>query len=338
MKVTIKDVAELAKVSQSTVSRVLHDNPKISERTKQKVKTAMKELGYVDNSPLYHFAKRTTRTIALLLRDQPKEFANNPFFIRLMQGASQYARQHYYHIMYAFYQDNEDELNYINDYVKSNLAKGIILVLSLKDDVAIDYMKSQNYPFVVVGRPPNLNDTFWVDNDNFQAIYDCVNRLITKGKRKIAYITTPLYYTALQYRLDGYKQALKNWDITEDNEMICIAPDGSEESGYLIMQELLKKKEPDAVVAIDDPLAFGALKAIQDIGLSNISIVGFNNSSRGLYQTPSLSSVDINPNELGRQAAKLLISQIEGQEIGIRHYIVETKLIERDTSLKPEYI
>lgn len=337
MKITIKEVAKLANVSQSTVSRVIHDSPRISEDTKKRVKEVMKELGYYKNLPILQHVQGATKTIALLLRDYPDDFATNPFFIRLMQGASQYAREYNYHIMYAFYKDNQDELNFINDYIKSRIVKGLMLCLTLKEDPGIEYMNSKNYPFVVIGRPENLQDTYWVDNDNFQAMYDCVNYHIKKGKTKIAFISNSLTFDALKYRMEGYKQGLRSWGIDLDTDLIELVNEYSEEAAYQAMHRILNKAKPDAVVTTDDILAFGAIKAIKE-KKCRIAVTGFNNSSRGIYQSPSLSSVDINPDKLGMQAAKLLISQIEGEELQVKHYIVETSLIERQTTIDDDWV
>ena len=98
------------------------------------------------------------------------------------------------------------------------------------------------------------------------------------------------------------------------------------------MQALLKHRTPDAVVTTDDYIAFGVLDALSEAGLDDIAVVGFNNTLRGRYQTPTLTSVDVNPAELGGGAAALLIDKITGRDGAGDHRIIDTVLIERDST------
>jgi DNA-binding LacI/PurR family transcriptional regulator len=335
MKITIKDVAELAGVSPSTVSRVLHDSPKISEKTKEIVNDAMHRLQYQPNVIASGLAGRSTKTLGLLLPNSPEELFINPFFIKAMKGLSIYAQEQGYKLMYSFSQDEEQEVQFIKSYLHSSWVEGIILFTSRQNDQCIAYLKERNFPFVVIGRPESTPDLHWVDNDNFQAMYNVVNYLVMGGAKNIAFIGGPIDFDVTRYRLDGYKQALINRGLEINPGFIRCGNSFNEESGYLCMREILHSEiRPDALVTTDDLLAFGARKAIEEkLGSeSSISLVGFNNSIRGAYESPTLTTVDINPEQLGIKAATLLIDILQNKSLITNHFIVETQLIERDST------
>lgn len=332
MKVTIRDVAELAGVSPSTVSRVLHDSPKISERTKEIVTEAMERLKYEPSPIAQGLAGRKTRTLGLLLPNSPEELFINPFFIKAMKGLSIFAQTKGYRLMYSFSKDEDEEVGFIKNYVRDGWVEGIILFTSRQNDRCIAYLKDAGFPFVVIGRPEDTKGTNWVDNDNFQAMYNVVNYLVVKGYHRIAFIGGPLSFDVTRYRLQGYKQALINRGIDLIPELVQNGQGFIEQAGYDCMENILRIRKPEAVTTTDDLLAFGALKALEDHGIDDVAVTGFNNTIRGEFQTPSLTTVDINPEELGVKAAELLLSILEGEELVPNHHIVETRLIERDTT------
>ncbi len=332
MQVTIKDVAKLAKVAPSTVSRVIADSPKISDATKEKVYKAMKDLSYQPNAIARSLANKSTKTLGLILPSTDENLFNNPFFIQAMKGISVYTQKKDYYIMYTHSNNEENALNIMKNYIHSKWVDGIILLTASENDKCIDYLKEVNHPFVVIGRPENAQNTLWVDNDNFQAMYSVVNHLIKKGHTDISFIGGPHHFNVTKDRLDGYKRALEMHGIVIDERMILEAKDFSEPCGYEAMQDLLALKIPTAVVTTDDLIAFGALRAIKELTDKKISVVGFNNTPLADYQTPPLSSVDINAEKLGYYAAKLLVNKLENVENILNHYIVETKLIEREST------
>lgn len=331
MPVNIKDVAKLAEVSPSTVSRVIADNPKISEDTKKKVREAMEALNYHPNAIARSLANKSTRTLGLILPNTDEDLFVNPFFIQVMRGISLYAQKKGYYIMYTYSDDEEEEVNFIKNLINSKWVDGFILTTARRDDKCISYLKEREHPFVVIGKPENVENTLWVDNDNFHAMYTVVNKLIQKGLREIAFIGGPLEMNVTRNRMEGYIRALENCGIDVDHSLIK-ETNFSEISGYEAMKGILETHKPNAVVTTDDLIAFGANKAIKELAGSSISVVGFNNTPMAAYQTPSLTSVDINGEELGYFAAKLLINKLENRKEKVRSYIVETKLIERDST------
>lgn len=330
MPVTIKEVAKLAEVSPSTVSRVIAGSDKISDLTKDKVYKAMKELEYTPNAIARSLANRSTKTLGLILPNTEEDLFVNPFFIQAMRGISLYAQSRGYYIMYTYSDKEQEEVEFIEKFINSKWVDGVILLTAREDDKCISYLKKRKHPFVVIGRPENTEGVLWVNNDNFKAMYNVVSYLIQKGNREVAFIGGNEKFNVTRDRFEGYKKALENRGIPIDSNMIQTR-DFTEFTGYVSMKKILEYKIPDAVVTTDDMIALGVLKAVNEIPNNNISVVGFNNTILGSYQKPSLTSVDIKAEELGYHAAELLINKLEIKN-NISSYIVDTELIEREST------
>jgi len=331
MSVTIKDVAKEANVSPSTVSRVIAGSNRISEETKKKVKDAIEKLNYHPNVVARSLTSKMTKVIGIVLPSEEGNLFKNPFFIYVMTGISKYAQEAGYYIMYTFFKTEEEKLNAIKNYINSNLADGIILTTVHSKDKGIKYLKEKDFPFVVIGRPEDTKNVLWVDNDNFQAMYNVLSKLFMKGHREIAFIGAKSELNVSKDRLSGYKQAHRIHGVDIDENMIVEVEDFREDLGYNAIRQILNVSKPTAVVCTDDLLALGVSSYLVQNHIKAIAIVGFNNTPLAEYQKPSLSSVDINAKQLGYYAIKMLVDKLEGN-IENMHYIIETNLIEREST------
>lgn len=330
MRVTIKDVAREANVATSTVSRVLSNNPRISEETKERVLEAIKKLNYKPNAIARSLANNKTRILGVILPNEADELLANPFFINAMKGMSLYAQSKNYYITYAFSKHQENEISNIKELTNSNLVDGIILLRVRDQDQNIKYLKNISFPFVVVGRPECDEEVLWVDNDNFHAMYNVVDKLIQKGHKKIGFIGAIENLNVSKDRFKGYKKALETNQILYDESIVVHIKDFNENEGQIACEQLLKSSELSAIVTTDDIIAFGVNKKLKEKNISEISLVGFNNTQLAEYQKPPLASVDINADELGYQATKLLIENLEGYNNN-KNYIIDTQFIERES-------
>lgn len=331
MKVTIKEVAKEANVSPSTVSRVISDSSQISENTKQKVREAIKKLKYKPNTIARSLVNNKTRILGVVLPNEAKDLISSTFFIQAMKGMSRYAQKKNYYITYAFSEDEKSELRYINDFITTNLVDGICLLRARKDDESIKYLKENDFPFVVIGRPEESEGLLWVDNDNFQATYNLVSDLIKKGHKSIAFLGAQKEWNVTKDRLKGFKVACEINGVLIQDKSVVMMEVFNEKEGIKGTVKLLENVTPTAIIVEDDVLAFGTLKVLKERNLQNIEVVGFNNNPLDEFQTPPLSSVDINASDLGYYAVKILIDHLENSEIGINHYIIDSKLIKRES-------
>ena len=333
MKITIKDVAREAKVATSTVSRVLANSNKISEETKERVNEAIKKLNYIPSVVARGLAKNKTRILAVLLPGEAEVSFENPFFVQAIKGISMCSQREDYYIMYAFNENKENEEEWIKKFTEGNLVDGICLFNVKDNDKTINYLKNKEFPFVVIGRPDEIKDILWVDNDNFTAMYNLTRRLVELGNKEIAFIGAKSEMNVSKDRLNGYKQALFNKDIKIDDKLIIEMDNFSEENGYTAAKHILKNNNVSAFVTTDDLIAFGVQRAVEELKYDDISIVGFNNIPLTQYKNPPIASVDINSEKLGIYAIKLLIDKLENRKNN-GYYVIETRLIERESLIK----
>ena len=331
MKVTMKDVAKKAGVSTSTVSRVISGNEKISDDTKAIVYKIMDELDYHPNIAARNLANNKTSTLGLILPSATKDFMHNPFFIKVIAGISRSAKENGYYIMYSNAEDEADEINLLNHFIRSGAVDGIILTTVRTKDKSIELLRKLKFPYVTIGRQRGYEKAFWVDNNNFQAMYNVVEHLIQKNKSKIGFIGGKHGLNVTFDRLEGYKKALKTRGLKIDGQMIRKV-EIAEVAGYNAIKDILAVASPDAIVTTDDMLAFGVINYLQEHAIGNIAVASFNNTPLAEYRKPNLTSVDIKAEKLGYYASDLLIKRLNDIDMKITNYIVDTKLVEREST------
>lgn len=175
MKVTIKDVAKEANVSASTVSRVLSNNSKISEKTKENVWEAIKKLNYTPNEMARGLATKRTNILTVALPQDFGQSFSNPFFMQVLKGISTVAKDRGYFIMYAFKEEGD---SWINRFIQSNFVQGIILFHEENEEDTINYLKEIDFPFVSIGLPKDVDSLLKIDREQYREIHEANGRYI----------------------------------------------------------------------------------------------------------------------------------------------------------------
>ena len=189
MPVTIKDVAALAGVSPSTVSRTCKNNPSISKETKEKVRRAMTELGYEPNFQASNLATSNSRTIGIILPVSAREAYENSFYLEVIRGISQFCNQRQYANTIITGQDENEILQVIRTMTRSGQVDGFIVLYSKHQDPIIDYLNSEGLLYVLIGKAYQLtNQTIYIDNDNILAGQEATEYLYNLGHRRIGYL------------------------------------------------------------------------------------------------------------------------------------------------------
>ena len=209
MPVTIKDVAALAGVSPSTVSRTCKDHPSISRQTKEKVRRAMAQLGYEPNFQASNLASQSSRTIGIILPASEQEAYQNSFYLETIRGISQLCNQKQY-INTVITGENEEEiLQGIRTMARSGQAEGFIVLYSRTHDPIVEYLSGEGLLYVLIGKAyHNANQTIYVDNDNVLAGKEAASYLIRMGHQRIAYISPDNSLLFAEDRKTGYTAAL----------------------------------------------------------------------------------------------------------------------------------
>lgn len=339
-RVSLTRIAREAGVSVSTVSRVVNDAPGIAPKTRQAVYSVMERLQYQPRLLTHSGATRPARIITLILTDVDENVFENPFFLFAMKGANSCARERGYHIMVSFCTDTDDQLSYLHSVVPGRPTDGLVLFSIEREDRSVRYLQEQKLPFCVIGRPAESEQVLWVDNDNFQAMYRAVTDLIDRGCRRIAFISSDWSRTYTRDRYGGYCQALRQRGIEPSDEYYEphtseTVSQSAEHLGYVRMNRMLSRVRPDAVVGTDDLVAFGAQQALIDAGIEDVSVLGVNNSPRARFRMPTLSSIEIHPEQLGYAAAELLIDSLNATVKPPAHRIVDATIIHRESTGGP---
>lgn len=329
MAVTIKDVAKLAGVSPSTVSRTCKNHPSISQQTKERVKKAMEELGYMQNN-LHTVAN--IRNIGVVFPKLKNDAYENPFYLEALRGIGQYCNRKKY-TMLVITGENDAELI---ESIKSSQADGFIFLYSNVDDTIINYMYEEQRLFVLIGKATKMiNDTIYVDNDNVQAAKEATEYLISLGHKKIAYIGTDSHRVFSSDRKAGYLLALSEHNLPYQ-EKYCLELSAEVEPEYENLKKLLTSAErPTAILVCDDVLAVSIEKTIRQCCLSvpqDLSVISFNNSI--FARMMRLTSIDINSYQLGIEAASQLSKHIENPELFATKIIVPYFMVERESCAK----
>ncbi len=340
MPITIKDVARLAHVAPSTVSRVIANNPRISEKTKKIVREAMDQLGYHPNYHARSLANNSTKTLGLVMPSSGNNALQNPFFPEVIRGISTCAHDARYGLYLSTGDTNEEIAEGVTGMVQGRRVDGLILLYSRSDDELIGYLEDSRFPFAIIGKPYRDSDKIpHVDNDNIAASYEAANHLINLGHERIAFVGGSVELVVTIDRLTGYKSALKDAEIEERSNYI-VYQDFIQEGGREAIIELMSVKEPPTgLVVADDLMAFGILNALSEMGLTvprDISIISFNNVLLSEFSTPALTSVDIDIFGLGCAAAELVLGNITSGIGTSEHKIIPHKIIERHSTAPPK--
>ena len=207
MAVTIRDVAALAGVSPSTVSRTCQNSPSISEDTKRRVRQAAKQLGYaMGGDPAQSPAPRT---IGVILPPSAREVYENPFYLEMIRGINQFCNAHQYVSTIVTGRDNDEILAAIRLLVSTGAADAFILLYSRQGDTVIDYLVQAGLMYVLIGKAyAYANKTVYIDNDNFLAGQEATEYLIRRGHRRIAYLGSDNAYMFTADRKRGYQAAM----------------------------------------------------------------------------------------------------------------------------------
>ncbi|WP_277584415.1 LacI family DNA-binding transcriptional regulator [Psychrobacillus antarcticus] len=337
MAITIKDVAKLANVAPSTVSRVIANSPRISENTKKRVRDAMDELKYHPNFIARSLASQSTKVIGLVLPHSSGVFFQNPFFSEVIQGLSEGVHDNHYALQMTSGKTEFDSYEGVVQMVQGGRVDGIILLYSMIDDKIMEYLTKRKFPFVVIGKPYDhdlIDKITHVDNDNYMAAKEATEYIIGLGHNKIGFIGGSPSLTVTLDRLNGYKDALKSSNIELDEDYI-IHGDFLREGGQEAVKALLRRTiPPTALLVTDDLMAVGVVNTLTEMHIdipSEVSIISFNNALFAEMSRPPLTSIDINIKELGYQAASNLIQLLKIENDPVKRIIIPHRLVIRQS-------
>lgn len=338
---TLKDVAKMAGVSISTVSRILNNDStcKISEETREKVFNAVNELNYIPNQTARELVKRgnpkkitgSNVNIACLFGDEVQY--TDTYFTSILLGIESKIREYGYALSIFGWGSNDQNSSIFYNALNRNFTA----VILMEDQGAelLDKMKGRIKHVVSINGSFSNYDC--VSYNMFEAAESAVKYLVDKGHRRIAYIGGSEGNTDYrsEKRYKGYLNVLRDAGIPED---ISITRDGKWDTylSYLAMKEILETKPiPTALFAACDMTAVGAMRAINEAGLKipdDIAVFSIDNIEMSEYTYPPLSTIDVPKKEMGEVAVQMLAARINGDTSLPKHVILPTRKIIRASS------
>jgi LacI family transcriptional regulator len=336
-KVTITDIAKELKITPATVSRALSNHPGISSKTKEAVHNVATRLNYKKNSIASSLQSGKTNVIGVII---PSAEIN--FFGSVIHGIESIANLNGYNVL--IYQSNEN---------MEHEAKGIETFLSARVDGilasiaknTVDFthfldVKASNIPLVFFDR---TNDDLGIPSvviDDFKGAYLATEHLVKQGYKRIAHISASQQISIWNVRLKGYRAALDAYDIPFDDSLIYVGNISIESGKEAVRYFFEQSNPPDAIFAVEDFTALGALKELKDRKIKipeEVGIIGFANEHFGEHITPALSTIDQQTVLMGKESIKLLLELIASKEkykLEQRKIILEPIPIFRKSSMK----
>ncbi len=331
--VTMKDVADYVGVSTTTVSHVINETRHVNELTRNKVKSAMKELGYRPNFLARSLRSGETKTIGLLVPD-----ASNPFFAEIARQIEDLGYRQGYSVILGNSDNNPNkQTNYINTLIAKQV-DGVILISTGGEADELQPLTENNIPIVLADRDVSLSLTDVVLLDNEKAGYEATRYLLELGHKCIACITGPNELSPSMLRVKGYRKALEEFDIPYQENLIEMG-DFRYRSGEAAMEKLLSRScSPTAVFALNDMMAIGAMKAIMKLGYSipeDISVLGFDNIQFSSVVKPALTTMAQPLADFSNKTVEMLIKRMSGDAIeDNQRFILSASLVVRESTAR----
>lgn len=335
-RITSHDVARRAGVSRTTVSFVLNGvkEANISEATRLRVLAAAEELGYMPDAVAQALASGRTQTIGMVFRMYPEITVDLAHF-QIIEGLMEIARQFDVRLLIDSVRQTDSAASYVK-LVRTKRIDGLILSDTRVDDRALRDLVNDGFPIVLLGQLPDL-DVCSIEFDNRGGARAAVAHLLAQGHTRVGFIGyAPAAHTGVTERLHGYQDALATAGIAFDESLVRYGY-FSAESGFAATMSLLDlPAPPTALFVASDVLAFGALAAIRERGLTvpdQIAVVGFDDHPLAQFAAPPLTTVRISFMEMGRQAGKMLLDCILQGTTPSRTVLLDAELVVRASSV-----
>lgn len=329
---TIDEIAKLAGVSKTTISRVLNNKPDVNPETKNMIKQIIAKYDYQPNAFAKAINLRKSHNVGLIIPYEADYIFTNPFYVEVMRGVSSQVDKMGYYLLVC-YPHNQ---NYMQIYKQKRVDGFILLSPGSYHRNIIEALIEEKVPFVATAKIPSIDNMTYVDVDNYYGATLVLEHLISLGHQKIGFIGKPKLSSS-QDRLSGYINMLKKYDIPYNEGLVVTAETSSIKGGYKAMSEIMGKDvKPTAVFITNDLLAVGAMKAVQEKGLKipdDISVVGFDDIPLSEYNNPPLTTVRQPAFQKGVEATKMLIQYLEKNK-ALKSKELDVELIIRKSTSK----
>lgn len=333
MTITIDEIAEMAGVSKTTVSRVLNNKPDVSPETREAILDLINKYDFTPNAMAKAITLHKSHSIGLLIPHEANYIFSNPFYVEVMRGVSTEVDKCGYFLFICYPHDQ----NYLEIFKQKRVDGFIILSPGSFHKNIIETLLTSEIPFVSTSKMTDEKEMVFVDVDNFKGAEIAMEHLIGLGHRRIAFIGKPSLVSSVD-RFNGYMAVLEKNNIPLDQSLIRIADNASIQGGTAVTNELLDNPiPPTAVLAVNDLLAIGAIHAMQERGgrvPEDLSVVGFDDIPQAESVNPPLTTIRQPAYEKGVRSATMLVQYLEKKKKP-RSQTLGVELIIRKSTAKP---
>ena len=326
----LEDIARLAGVSRSTVSRVINDDPRVSKAVRARVKAIIAEHNYHPNAAARSLASRRSRVIGLLIPAIASKIFSDPWFPVMIQGCMDACQDHDLSLMLLM--ESETDPDAANRLIERSLRgrhlDGVVVATSMVDSASSELLGERDFPYVVIGRVPH-DDTTWVDIDNVDAAYQATSHLLSHGRRRAAMVAGPPSLVASLDRIEGFRRATEEAGIPSS---VHYASFDQREAYETTIRLLSADDPPDAIFAGSDVMAVGILQAARRLKREvpgDLGVMGFDDIQPDRVTPMGISNVHQPVRDLGRRAVDLLNERIGDPTAPHRHDLLATRLVLR---------
>lgn len=334
MGVTIKDVAEAAGVSISTVSKVLNGHYSISEKTAERVRGIMREMNYYPNANAQSFASGSNHTVALLANLSPNAAFRNPHMFEIIAGLEEALCRRGYRLILRG-ADATSACGIAEEIISRRSADAIAIHVGVMSHPLAAVLTRLRFPHIVLGAPDFESQVCWIDNSNTYSGAVAAGYLLSRGYRRLAFIGGRSYDLGSALRLQGVKQGLANGGERLEDQYIWLG-ESTRADGFRMTEGLLNQKQlPDAIICANNYIALGCVDAVLKREMripKDMGIMAFDDYPFSQIMEPPLTVVDINVRDMGAQAAKFLTDIIRHPNMQIQTYITTSNVIARGST------
>lgn len=332
MATTIKDVAKMAEVSISTVSRVINDSKPVSPEARRRVLDAIEELGYRPNEIARSLVTKKTNVMGIIVDD-----IGSSYVAQIIRGVEEVGRMYNYDLLLlSSYGGKDSELRFAQLLMQKQVA-GIIIVSEILNIETLEYLNKTKIPFVYLNKYYNVLESPTVAIDNYDASEKVMKYLIDGGHKKIAYVTQKkdIDITIEKQKIDAYKK----WMSSIKEIPIILSVDGHNIStGYNLgnqVKNLIKKDQVTALYCCEDEIALGVINYLYDHHIKvpeDISIIGYGDTSLASVYRPALTTIKEPYYDIGAVSIRKILKQLQGEELESQTIVLPVQLIIRDSS------
>ena len=330
---TLADIARLAKVSQSTVSRALRDNPLIKRETREHIQALARQHNFKVNAAASKLRTRQTNTIAVVIMFDPKtgQSVSDPFLMALIGSIADELTKFGYDMLLSTTKTNNND--WYQYYIESRRADGLIILGQGAHDKRVQALVDNKVPFVVWGSNAGGMDLETIGSDNRAGGYLATKHLIDKGCKRVLFLGD-VQHDEIELRWQGYQDALSEAGIKLDQQL-QVCTDFTSQDGYERTREhwMIEEQGIDGIFAVSDAIAMGAMKYLleQDVAIpDDVCVVGFDDISLSAYTAPALTTVRQYTGSGARLLVTALLKCIDGQPVKSR--LLEVELVARQSS------